>query len=81
MEAKLIAIGNSRGIRIPQKMIQKYDIQNSLELIESTAGLLLKPIHDKNSKMSWEDTYKDMKNEKESWAHFDNALMDGLHDL
>ena len=30
--------------------------------------------------LSWEDTYRDMANEKEHWTSFDQTLLDGLED-
>ena len=32
------------------------------------------------SKLSWEDTYKAMADEKEQWDDFDTTLLDGLED-
>ncbi|MEN8243334.1 MAG: hypothetical protein ABFS43_00370 [Thermodesulfobacteriota bacterium] len=33
-----------------------------------------------DSKLSWEETYKAMADEKENWDDFDAALLDGLED-
>lgn len=75
---KLVPIGNSKGIRIPNALIQKYDLKNSLILEETKKGLLLRKKNE--DKLSWEDTYKAMAHEKEDWEDFDTTLMDGLAD-
>lgn len=43
MEISVITIGNSKGIRIPKTLIDKYKIQNTLELILKKDHILLKP--------------------------------------
>jgi len=54
-DIKLVPIGNSKGIRIPKALIQKYGFDGSLLLEETDKGLLL---HKKNdNKLSWVDTY------------------------
>jgi len=77
-DVKLVPIGNSKGIRIPKPLLQKYGLKNSLLLEETDRGLLLRKKED--SKLSWEDTYKSMANEKENWDDFDTTLLDGLED-
>ena len=75
-DVKLVPIGNSKGIRIPKPLLQKYGLKNSLLLEETDRGLLLRKKED--SKFSWEDTYKSMANEKEDWDDFDTTLLDGI---
>jgi len=77
-DVKLVPIGNSKGVRIPKPLLQKYGLKNSLLLEETERGLLLRKKED--SKLSWEDTYKAMANEKEDWDDFDTTVLDGLED-
>ncbi len=77
-EAKLVPIGNSKGVRIPKALLQKYGLKNSLIIEETEKGLLLRNKED--SRLSWEDTYKAMASEKENWDDFDTTLLDGLED-
>ncbi|MFO7912208.1 MAG: AbrB/MazE/SpoVT family DNA-binding domain-containing protein [Desulfotignum sp.] len=77
-DIKLIFIGNSRGVRIPSELLKKYGFSQSLLLEETEQGLLLKKKD--NDKLSWEDTYKAMAEEKEDWTEFDETLLDGLTD-
>lgn len=77
-DIKLVPIGNSKGIRIPKALLQKYGLKNSLLIEETDKGLLLR--NKEESKLSWEDTYKIMANEKENWDDFNTTLLDGLED-
>ena len=77
-DVKLVPIGNSKGVRIPKPLLQKYGLKNSLMLEETDRGLLLRKKDD--SKLSWGDTYKAMADEKEDWDDFDTTLLDGLED-
>ncbi|MFP4397978.1 MAG: AbrB/MazE/SpoVT family DNA-binding domain-containing protein [Desulfonatronovibrio sp.] len=75
---KLVPIGNSKGVRIPKALIQKYGLKDSLLLEETDKGLLLRKKEE--NKLTWEDTYKSMADEKENWDDFNAALLDGLED-
>ena len=77
-DAKLVPIGNSKGVRIPKVLLQKYGLKNSLLIEETDRGLLLR--NKEESKLSWEETYKAMANAKEHWDDFDTTLLDGLED-
>jgi antitoxin MazE len=77
-EIKLIPIGNSKGVRIPKSLLQKYGLKEFLLLEETDTGLLIRSRE--TNKLSWEDTYKSMAEEKEDWDDFDVTLLDGLDD-
>ena len=76
IDIKLVPIGNSKGIRIPKALLQKYDFTSSLLLEETDRGLLLRK--KKEDKLSFEDTYKAMANESEDWEDLNVTLFDGL---
>ncbi len=73
---KLIAIGNSRGIRIPKVLREKYGWSESIVLEETEEGLLLR--RDVGDKLSWRETYKAMATAEEDWSDLDVAMADGL---
>lgn len=77
-DTKLVAIGNSKGVRIPKALLQKYGLKGSLLIEETDKGLLLR--NKEENKLSWEETYKAMSNEKKEWTDFDETLLDGLDD-
>ena len=75
-DVKLIAIGNSKGIRLPKVLIRKYGWSDSLVLQEMEEGIFL---HGKReNKLSWPDTYRAMATDGEDWSDLDATLADGL---
>ena len=77
-DIKPVPIGNSKGVRIPKALLQKYGLNDTLLLEETDRGLLLRKRGD--NKLSWEDTFKAMANERGDWEDFDVTLPDGLED-
>lgn len=73
---RLIAIGNSRGIRLPKVLLQKYGWSDSLVLREMDEGIF--PSGGRKDKLSWQDTYRAMAAGGEDWSDFDATLTDGL---
>lgn len=77
-DIKLIPIGNSKGVRLPKEILQKYGFSDSLVMEETEKGILLHK--KKGRKLSWEETYQAMAEEKEDWNDFDVTLLDGLEE-
>ena len=77
MLSKLVNIGNSKGLRLPKKLIEKYNLDETLILEEKNEGILIKADIPDN-KLSWEETYKEMAKEKEEWTDFDIVDADGI---
>ncbi len=65
-ETKLVPIGNSKGVRIPKSMLLKYRLQEQIVIEEVGDGLLIRAKD--SERLSWEDTYKEMAQEKEDWS-------------
>ena len=76
IELKVVAIGNSRGVRLPKAILERYQIRGALVLEAREEGLLLRGKPDK--RLTWEETYKEAARERKDWSEFDVALMDGL---
>jgi len=58
MDISLIPIGNSKGIRLPKTLIEKYNIKDTLELILEKGYIILKP--KTSSRKGWEKLFKKM---------------------
>lgn len=58
MEAQIINIGNSKGIRIPKTILKKYNIQDKINLILEEDFIVIKPI--KEPRKGWEEAFKEM---------------------
>ncbi len=56
MILKVIDIGNSKGIRLPQALIKNYSIEKEIKVELNEDGILLKPI--KNAREGWEGQFK-----------------------
>ncbi len=77
MNVKLIQIGNSKGLRLPKKLVNKYKLDVGIVLEEREEGILIKPIK-QDQKLSWEDTYRSMAKEKEDWDDLEIITGDGI---
>ena len=75
-DVKLIAIGNSKGIRLPKALLQKYGWGESLVLEETEEGIFL--YSNEKNKLSWKETYRAMAADREDWSDLDTTVADGL---
>lgn len=75
-KVKLIAVGNSKGIRLPKALLQKYGWSDSHVLEERQEGVFLYS-REKN-KLSWKDTYRAMAADREDWSDLETTIADGL---
>jgi antitoxin MazE len=58
MNISLISIGNSKGIRLSKTILEKYNIQDSIELILEKGFIILKP--KTSARKGWEKSFKKM---------------------
>lgn len=84
MKAQLVKIGNSRGIRLPQKLLSLYKIDegDELELEERRDGILVRPGRADSMKLSFEASYREMVAEPaelDEWSDWDSVAGDGLY--
>lgn len=56
MELPIIAIGNSKGIRLPKTILSKYNIVESVDLVEEKNYIILKPRSD--ARNGWDAAFK-----------------------
>lgn len=76
LEFKVVPIGNSRGVRLPKRVLDKYAIRDAVVVEQREEGLLLRSKRDR--RLSWEETFKAMAHEREDWSDLDGTLNDGL---
>jgi len=77
MKIKLIQIGNSKGIRLPKPLIEKYDLGEKLEIIESEEGILIKPLT--GVREGWEEKFaaaNSERNEDDDFEDWKNLASD-----
>ena len=85
MKAQLIRIGNSKGVRIPQALIDLYHLKEAeyLEMEQRQEGILIRPRKNSETKMSWEQSYREMAEEAAETdlaGDWDITSGDGIHD-
>lgn len=80
---KLVAIGNSRGIRLPKALLRRYGMADQITLEERPDGLLLRGAG--SPKTSLRQTFTEMAREQaagaEDWSDLEGTAADGLDKL
>lgn len=56
MYIKIIAIGTSKGIRLPKYLLDKYQLTDEVEVEDTGSGLMLKPA--KTPRAGWQEAFK-----------------------
>ena len=77
MQAKLINIGNSKGIRLPKTIIEKYHLHDKLKIEEKEDGIFIRSDVPEN-KLTWEETFREMAQEDEDWSDLETLSGDGI---
>jgi antitoxin MazE len=80
-ELKVARIGNSRGVRLPAAILERYRIGDSVVMEELAEGILLRPRRAAPPKLTWEETARAMAAEPDDWSVWNATLADGLDDL
>jgi antitoxin MazE len=62
MLTKIVPIGNSKGIRLPNFVLKEMNIGSQIEIImnEDKDEIILKPV--KKPRTGWDDAFKSMSN-------------------
>ena len=58
MVTPIIKIGNSKGLRLSKTILEKYNIQDKVQLILEKGQIILRPIP--NPRSGWETAFKKM---------------------
>ena len=66
MEAKIVRIGNSKGIRLPRRILARYGFEDKVTLRELDNGLLIEK--EDSEKLSWAETYRAISENDEDWS-------------
>jgi len=63
MELSVIRIGNSKGIRLNKSILERYNIQDKVELIFEKGMIILKPVP--STRQGWGDAFREMHDKNE----------------
>lgn len=58
MEASIIKIGNSKGLRLSKTILDKYNIKDKVEIILDKGQIIIKPIE--APRKNWETAFQKM---------------------
>jgi antitoxin component of MazEF toxin-antitoxin module len=73
---QLAKIGNSWGIRLNKQLLQRYQIEDQVE-IETTPDAIILRAHS-DGKLSWAATYEQMAHEEEDFSEWEAVAEDGI---
>lgn len=74
MDISLISIGNSKGIRLSKTILEKYNIQDKIELILEKGFIILKP--KTTARKGWEKSFKKMHENGDDKLFIDSVFKD-----
>ncbi|MEA5139398.1 AbrB/MazE/SpoVT family DNA-binding domain-containing protein [Arcicella rigui] len=74
MELSVINIGNSKGIRLSKTILEKYSINDKVELILEKGYIILKPISE--PRKGWEKAFKQMHENGDDQLLMDDVFED-----
>jgi len=79
MEAKLVRIGNSKGIRLPKSMLVQTGITERIEIEAQGQSIILRPI--KEPRSGWEASFaksgSELSKEDHAWLDANLASAEG----
>lgn len=56
MRLAIVSIGNSKGIRIPKAILDRYQIKDSVDVEMREDAIVLKPVH--SPREGWEEAFR-----------------------
>lgn len=74
MEASIIKIGNSKGLRLSKLILDQYSIEDKVEMILEEDRIILKPI--KKPREGWDKAFKKMSELNEDKLLIDDVFED-----
>ena len=77
MKAKIIKIGNSKGIRLPNELIKEYKLEEEVTIELREDCIVLKPVVI-DPRAGWEEIYKKMDHtptqEDKDWVNLEDDI-------
>ena len=74
MELSIINIGNSKGIRLSKTILEKYNINDKIEIILEKEYIILKPKSE--PRKGWEKAFKKMHENTDDQLLLDDVFED-----
>ncbi|WP_187261159.1 AbrB/MazE/SpoVT family DNA-binding domain-containing protein [Pontibacter beigongshangensis] len=74
MEISIIQIGNSKGLRLPKSILERYNIKDKVELILEKGQIILKPVE--QPRKGWDKAFRQMHENGEDQLLLDDVFGD-----
>jgi antitoxin MazE len=74
MQVSIIPIGNSKGIRLSKTILEKYNINDSVELLLEKEYIIIKPVIE--PRKNWEKAFEKMHESGEDQALITDVFED-----
>jgi len=74
MEADIIQIGNSKGLRLSKTILDTYNIKDKVEIILEMGQIIIKPIE--TPRKNWATAFEKMANEGDEQPLIDDVFTD-----
>lgn len=74
MEASIIQIGNSKGLRLSKTILEKYNIQDKVEIILDKGQIIIRPLATKRK--NWDHQFRKMTENGDDQLLMDDVFED-----
>ena len=74
MELPIIKIGNSKGLRLSKTLLEKYQIEDKVEIVMEEEMLIIKPI--KKARSGWDKAFQEMSKNQDDQLLIDDVFED-----
>ncbi len=74
MELIVVQIGDSKGIILPEEVLESYDIAEKIELVSEKDCLLLRPVS--KPRKGWDAAFKEMHENGDDELLIDDIFVD-----
>ncbi len=78
MELSIIKIGNSKGLRLSKSILEKYNINEKVEIILEKGRIILKPIE--KPRKNWETAFEKMRLDNDDALLMNDVFDDEIFD-
>lgn len=74
MEASIIKIGNSKGLRLSKTILEKYNIHDKVKIILDKGQIIIRPIA--TPRKNWDNQFRKMAENGDDQLLMDDVLVD-----
>jgi len=74
METPIIKIGNSKGLRLPKSVLEKYGIKDKVELVLEEEQIIIRPVE--TPRKGWSEAFIEMHETGEDDLLIDDVFED-----